>query len=221
VYRVVDGTTFEVDQVYQNAGKKVRPIVTQTIRPADGPGTLWVKRPGHATMDNDRPPIIHIISRETGEEHCWVAGHSDPITSQGILAEAVPPEATMVYSDEYRSYRGMDLAHATVNHSQLYPRFPYIYQGNPIIIVLLNLFRPVQNFHSIVMPENLEAVEKWLSQYTGTRRFGVTARPMSGYPNLDIISWNGHGATVMYSKPIDGLQPLALLDTASTPDHCP
>jgi hypothetical protein len=73
--------------------------VTQTIRPADVPGTLWVKRPGHGTRDNDRPPIIHIISRETGEERCWVVGRSDTITCQGILAEAVPPDTTAVTTE--------------------------------------------------------------------------------------------------------------------------
>ena len=40
-------------------------------------------------MDNDRPPIIHIISRETGEERCWVVGHSDKASCHSILAEAV------------------------------------------------------------------------------------------------------------------------------------
>jgi transposase len=63
-------------------------------------------------MDNDRPPIIHVISRETGEERCPLAGYSDKATCQGILAEAVPHDATMVYSDEYRSYHGLDLPHA-------------------------------------------------------------------------------------------------------------
>ena len=58
-----------------------------------------------------------IISRETGEERCWVVGHSDKATCQGILGEAVPRDAAIVYSDEYRSYHGLDLPHATVNHS--------------------------------------------------------------------------------------------------------
>src|SRR6266508_780177 len=99
-------------------GKTVRPIPTSTIRHAGGPGTLWVKRPGHGTYDNDRPPIIHVISRETGEERCWVVGHSDKTTCHGILGEAVPRDAAIVYSDEYRSYHGLELPHATVNHSQ-------------------------------------------------------------------------------------------------------
>ena len=86
--------------------------------PDDPPRRRANKQPGHGTYDNDRPPIIHVISRETGEERCWVVGYSDKATCQGILAEAVPRDATIVYSDEYRSYHGLDLRHATVNHSQ-------------------------------------------------------------------------------------------------------
>lgn len=47
---------------------------------------------------------MHVISRETGEERCWVVSHSDKTTCHGILNEAVPRDATMIYSDEYRSY---------------------------------------------------------------------------------------------------------------------
>ena len=86
--------------------------------PLDPPRCRANKHLGHGTYDNDRPPIIHIISRESGEERCWVVSHSDKATCQGILVEAVPAAGTVVYSDEYRSYHGLELAHATVNHSQ-------------------------------------------------------------------------------------------------------
>ncbi len=86
--------------------------------PNDPPRRRANKPPGHGTYDNDRPPIIHVISRESGEERCWVVAHSDTATCQGILAEAGPHDAMMVYSDEYRSYHGLDLPHATVNHGQ-------------------------------------------------------------------------------------------------------
>ena len=56
----------------------------------DPPRRRANKQPGHGTYDNDRPPIIHIISRESGEERCWVVAHSDKATCHGILAEAVP-----------------------------------------------------------------------------------------------------------------------------------
>jgi len=88
------------------------------LDPNDPPRCRANKQPGHGTYDNDRPPIIHIISRETGEERCWVAGHSDKATCQGILAEAVPSDGTIVYSDEYRSYHGIEPQHATVNHGE-------------------------------------------------------------------------------------------------------
>ena len=86
--------------------------------PPDPPRCRANKRPGHGTYDNDRPPIIHIISRETGEERCWVVGHADKATCQGIITEAVPPDGTIVYSDEYRSYHGIAPAHASVKHGQ-------------------------------------------------------------------------------------------------------
>jgi transposase len=47
-----------------------------------------------------------------------VVGRSDKATCQGILAEAVPCDGTIVYSDEYRSYHGIEQNHATVNHGQ-------------------------------------------------------------------------------------------------------
>jgi transposase len=47
-----------------------------------------------------------------------VVGHSDKVTCQGILAEAVPADGTIVYSDDYGSYHGLELLHATVNHGQ-------------------------------------------------------------------------------------------------------
>ena len=61
---------------------------------------------------------MQIISRETGEERCWVVGHSDKSTCHGSLTQAVPAEGTIVSSDEYRSSHGLAQDHATVNHRQ-------------------------------------------------------------------------------------------------------
>ena len=111
---VIDGQTFEVNEVYQNTGEKSTPHPDVD----DSSRRRATKQPGHGTDDNDRPPIIHIISRESGEERCWVVDHSDKATCQGILAEAVPSAGTTAYSDEYRSYHGIEMQHATVNHGQ-------------------------------------------------------------------------------------------------------
>jgi transposase len=61
---------------------------------------------------------MHIISRESGEERCPLVGHSDTATCQGMLGEAVPRDATIVYSDEECRYHGLDLPHARVHHGQ-------------------------------------------------------------------------------------------------------
>ena len=61
------GTTFEADELYQNAGKKSTP-------------------------------------------------HRDP-TDHALVAENVPLDRTILYTDEWQSYRGSHMAHATVCHS--------------------------------------------------------------------------------------------------------
>ncbi len=43
------------------------------------------------------------------QRQCNLSGHS---------GRAVSHDATMVYSDQYRSYYGLDLPHATVDHGQ-------------------------------------------------------------------------------------------------------
>jgi transposase len=48
----------------------------------------------------------------------YVFGQSDKATGQGILAEAVPTDGTIVSSDKEWSYHGIEPQHATVNHAQ-------------------------------------------------------------------------------------------------------
>ena len=74
------------------------------------------KRRGHGTYANDRPPIISIISRDTGEQRWWVCDHADRPTCHSLIAENVPPGSTLLYTDEWQSYRGSHPAHTTVRH---------------------------------------------------------------------------------------------------------
>ena len=60
------------------------------------------KQPGQGSSETDRPPSIHVISRQSGEERCWLVSHSDKASCQRIVAEAVPPDATSVSSEQYR-----------------------------------------------------------------------------------------------------------------------
>jgi transposase-like protein len=84
--------------------------------PNDPPRRRANKRTGHGTYANDRPPIISLISRETGEQRWWVGGRADRRTCQALLTENIPADGTQLYTDEWQSYRGSHPAHATVRH---------------------------------------------------------------------------------------------------------
>jgi transposase len=84
--------------------------------PTDPPRRRANKRKGHGTYANDRPPIISIISRDTGEQRLWVCNHANRQTCHTLIADNVPPGSTLLYTDEWQSYRGSHPAHATVCH---------------------------------------------------------------------------------------------------------
>jgi transposase len=68
------------------------------------------------TYTNDRPPIISIISRDTGEQRFWVCDHADRRTYPALIAQNVPAGRTQFHTDEWQSYRGSHPAHTTVCH---------------------------------------------------------------------------------------------------------
>jgi transposase len=84
--------------------------------PNDPPRRRANKRKGHGTYANDRPPIISLISRETGEQRLWVCDHANTRTCTVLIAENIPMGSTRLYTDEWRSYRGSHPGHATVRH---------------------------------------------------------------------------------------------------------
>ena len=68
--------------------------------PIDPPRRRANKRRGHGTYANDRPPIISVISRETGEQRFWVCEHADTHTCHELIADNIPPDRTRLYTDE-------------------------------------------------------------------------------------------------------------------------
>jgi transposase len=84
--------------------------------PTDPPRRRANQRKGHGTYANDRPPIISIISRDTGEQRFWVGDHADRRTCHELMMENLPVGSTQLYTDEWQSYRGSHPAHATVRH---------------------------------------------------------------------------------------------------------
>ena len=93
-------------------GKKSTPHAD----PDDPPRRRANKRRGHGTYANDRPPIISIISRDTGEQRFWVCNHAAKRTCHDLLAENILAGGTMLYTDEWQGYHGSHTAHATVAH---------------------------------------------------------------------------------------------------------
>jgi transposase len=84
--------------------------------PTDPPRRRAHKRQGHGTYANDRPPLISIISRKTGEQRWWVCDHANRQTCHTLMADNVSPGSTRLYTDAWQSYRSSHPCHATVAH---------------------------------------------------------------------------------------------------------
>jgi transposase len=85
--------------------------------PKDPPRRRANKRKGHGTFANDRPPIISIISRDTGECRFWVCDHVTKYTCYDLIAANISVASTILYTDEWQSYGGSHPSHATVCHA--------------------------------------------------------------------------------------------------------
>jgi transposase len=84
----------------------------------DPPRRRANKRPGKGTYDNDRPPIIGVVSRSSKTYRYWVVEHADKASSRRIIEASIPSEGTLFFTDEASNYTGLHTHHATVCHSQ-------------------------------------------------------------------------------------------------------
>src|SRR5919108_377956 len=109
---VMVGTACEADELYHHAGEKSPPHRA----PSDPPRRRANQRKGHGTDATDRPPIIRVIARETGEPRLWGCDHADMRPCTDLSAENVPAGRTRLYPDEWQRYRGSPSSHATVGH---------------------------------------------------------------------------------------------------------
>jgi transposase len=105
----------EADEMYQNAGEKGVPH----LDPEDPPRRRANKTRGHGTMENDRPPVIGIVGRDSGEVRLEVVAHADQTTLDDFVAETTIPGAT-VNTDEWSGYNHIPESgrkHVTVCHT--------------------------------------------------------------------------------------------------------
>ena len=90
----------EMDEMFQNAGekgvKKKDPI-------ADPPRRRGNQRRGKGTMDNDRPPIVGTVGRNSGQIRLKVSDNTQQTTIQPQVEMTTLPTTT-VYTDESDAY---------------------------------------------------------------------------------------------------------------------
>jgi hypothetical protein len=101
--------------MFQNAGEKGIPHRD----PDDPPRRRANHRPGQGTFDNDRPPIIGTVGRESDGLRIQVIATTDA-TSLEDHVEATTGEEATVNTDEAGGYRGLPLTgrgHRTVCHT--------------------------------------------------------------------------------------------------------
>jgi hypothetical protein len=84
--------------------------------PTDPPRRRANQRQGHSTSAHERPPMISIIARETGEQRVWGCDHANQCTCDSLMAEHVPGDSASLYTDAWQRSRGSHTAHATVCH---------------------------------------------------------------------------------------------------------
>jgi len=83
--------------------------------PDDPPRRCANKRRGHGSYENDRPPIVGSVGRESGQVRLRVEKHTDKRTLLPHVHRYAPSEAT-VYTDEWGAYEQVERKHRTVEH---------------------------------------------------------------------------------------------------------
>jgi transposase len=85
--------------------------------PADPPRRRANKQRGHGTYDNDRPPIVGTVGRESGQVRLCVVKHTDGKTLKQHLVRFTQP-GTIANTDEWTGYNQIPRSHVTVNHGE-------------------------------------------------------------------------------------------------------
>src|SRR4051812_14795598 len=101
--------------MYQNAGEKG----LAHADPLDPPRKRANKRRGHGNFDNDRPPVVGVIGRQSNQVALQVRFNSSKAELKAVVESATRAEAT-VNTDEWRGYNWLDQTkhpHVRVNHT--------------------------------------------------------------------------------------------------------
>jgi transposase-like protein len=105
----------EADEMFQNAGEKGE----KHDDPDDPPRCRANNRPGAGTMDNDRPPVLGVVGRTTGQIRLTVSDNTQQATIQPQVEKNTVP-VTVLNTDESTAYAHIaetGRGHVTVCHS--------------------------------------------------------------------------------------------------------
>jgi transposase len=83
----------------------------------DPPRRRANKQRGHGTYENDRPPVVGTVGRETGQVRLRVVHQTTQETLEAHVHQFTVAGATC-YTDEWKGYDHLIRAHATVSHGQ-------------------------------------------------------------------------------------------------------
>jgi transposase len=86
--------------------------------PLDPPRRRANKRRGRGTYENDRPPMVSLIWRQTSEYRTWVVEPADQPTTQTILVSALPRSDSVLYTDAATKYTSLPMNPHTVCHAR-------------------------------------------------------------------------------------------------------
>lgn len=106
----------EGDEMFQNAGEKG----IKHSDPDDPPRRRANKRRGKGTMENDRPPVLGVVGRESGQIRLKVCDDTTQDTIQPEVEKKTEPTTTL-YTDESNAYNRVastGRGHGTVCHSK-------------------------------------------------------------------------------------------------------
>ena len=97
---------------FRTRGKKG----TRHADPDDPPRRRANKRRGHGTYENDRPPVLGTVGRQSGQVRLRVVHHTDGATLRPHVEGLTREEAT-VYTDEWKGYNRVGRERFAVCHS--------------------------------------------------------------------------------------------------------
>ena len=170
-------TEVEADEMYQNAGEKGVPH----LDPDDPPRRRANKRRGHGTMENDRPPVVGVVGRQSGEGRFEVVDNADQKTLENVVTSENQADAT-VYTDEWSGYSHLPelgRKHSTVCHAPGQREWARDDDGDGVREVHVNtlegIWTGVRNFLRIFRGVN----KNYLGQYIGIFEWGYKIKTVA------------------------------------------